>query len=262
MARCSLRGARWPTRTAGCPRHRWTRSNARRRPARCRIALPADRPGADLASTVTSGPLIAPAGPGPYGTGSCGSASHSQAVPLADLALGAPVPADGRQPCPPGIPRSSCPPPRPSASSTAPATGMSPSSVRLAFHLRCSARCCRHRWTTGSMSWTSWLTSTRSPSTEVPGQRVPRCGHPACHQFVDEAAAQPAPHRGDPGQEAGRAGWVPPRPGRRRPHQGRRPPPHRPGPPAATARGMVMRLVTGGQPGELLAVITEGGGKS
>ena len=69
----------------------------------------------------------------------------------------------------------------------------------------------------------------------VPGQRIPRGGHPACHQLVDDAAAQPALHRGDPGQEAGRAGRIPPCPGRRRPDQGRRPPPHRPRPPPAPA---------------------------
>ena len=70
----------------------------------------------------------------------------------------------------------------------------------------------------------------------LPGQRVPRGRHPAHHQLVDDAAAQPALHRGHPGQETGRPGRIPPRPGRRRPHQGRRPPPHRPRPPAATRR--------------------------
>ena len=67
----------------------------------------------------------------------------------------------------------------------------------------------------------------------LPGQRIPRGGHPAHHQLVDDAAAQPALHRGHPGQETGRAGRLPPCPGRRRPDQGRRPPPHRPRPPPA-----------------------------
>ena len=63
--------------------------------------------------------------------------------------------------------------------------------------------------------------------------RIPRRGHPANHQFVDDAPAQPALHRGHPGQEAGSPGRISPRPGRRRPDQGRRPPPHRPRPPTA-----------------------------
>ena len=67
----------------------------------------------------------------------------------------------------------------------------------------------------------------------LPGQRIPRRGHPAHHQLLDDAPAQPALHRHHPGQETGRAGRIPPRPGRRRPHQGRRPPPHRPRPPPA-----------------------------
>ena len=67
----------------------------------------------------------------------------------------------------------------------------------------------------------------------LPGQRISRGGHPAHHQLMDDAAAQPALHRGDPGQETRRPDRIPPRPGRRRPHQGRRPPAHRPRPPPA-----------------------------
>ena len=67
----------------------------------------------------------------------------------------------------------------------------------------------------------------------VPGQRVPGRGHPAHHGLLDDAPAQPALHRRYPGQEAGRAGRLAPRPGRGRAQQGLRPPPHRPRPPPA-----------------------------
>ncbi len=59
------------------------------------------------------------------------------------------------------------------------------------------------------------------------GQRVPGRGHPAHHQLLDDAAAQPALHRDHPGQEAGRPGRVAPGAGRRRAHPWRGPPPHR-----------------------------------
>ena len=69
----------------------------------------------------------------------------------------------------------------------------------------------------------------------LPGQPIPRGRHPAHHQLVDDAAAQPALHRRHPGQETGRPSRIPPRPGCRRPDQGCRPPPHCPRPPPAPA---------------------------
>ena len=54
------------------------------------------------------------------------------------------------------------------------------------------------------------------------GIRVPRRGHPGHDQRLDDVAAQPALHRGHPGQEARRPRRLPPRPGRRDPHRQRR----------------------------------------
>ena len=65
----------------------------------------------------------------------------------------------------------------------------------------------------------------------LPGLGVPRRRHPADHQRLDDAPAQPALHRHHPREETRRPGRLPPRPRRRRPHRGRGPPPHRPHPP-------------------------------
>ena len=65
------------------------------------------------------------------------------------------------------------------------------------------------------------------------GSEYPAVVIPLDDGVVDDAAAQPAVHRGDAGQEAGRAGRLTPRAGRRRPHQGSGPTAYRPGSPSA-----------------------------
>ena len=65
------------------------------------------------------------------------------------------------------------------------------------------------------------------------GSEYPAVVIPADDGVVDDAAAQPAVHRGDAGQEAGRAGRLTPRAGRRRAHQGSGPTAYRPGSPSA-----------------------------
>ena len=66
------------------------------------------------------------------------------------------------------------------------------------------------------------------------GSQIPAVVIPLTTSLVDDAAAQPALHRGDPGQEAGRARQLRRALAAAVRTRGARPPPHRPGPPPAT----------------------------